>query len=49
VYDEQGDELRELTVRDHGAAWSVYFCDPYGHRLEITTYEVTPNRTAGGS
>jgi catechol 2,3-dioxygenase-like lactoylglutathione lyase family enzyme len=25
-------------VFDHGA-WSVYFADPSGHRLEVTTYE----------
>lgn len=24
---------------DHGKAFSIYFCDPYGHRLEVTTYE----------
>jgi catechol 2,3-dioxygenase len=26
-------------VVDHSSAWSVYFTDPYGHRLEVTTYE----------
>jgi catechol 2,3-dioxygenase-like lactoylglutathione lyase family enzyme len=40
VFDETGAEVRELAVRDHGVAWSVYFNDPYGHRLEVTTYEV---------
>ncbi len=40
VFDERGGELRELAVRDHDAALSVYFCDPYGHRLEVTTYDV---------
>lgn len=44
VFDDQGRETRELAVRDHGAARSVYFCDPYGHRLEVTTYDVGPNR-----
>jgi catechol 2,3-dioxygenase-like lactoylglutathione lyase family enzyme len=24
---------------DHEKAFSVYFCDPYGHRLEVTTYD----------
>ena len=48
VFDEQGEEVRELAVRDHGAAWSVYFCDPYGHRLEVTTYDVAPRSAAGG-
>lgn len=36
-------------VIDHGGAWSVYFSDPYGHRLEVTTYEVEPVRAARGS
>ncbi len=39
VYDETGCEIRELKIIDHVKAHSVYFCDPYGHRLEITTYE----------
>jgi catechol-2,3-dioxygenase len=30
---------------DHETAHSIYFTDPDGHRLEITTYE--PERTAG--
>jgi catechol 2,3-dioxygenase-like lactoylglutathione lyase family enzyme len=36
--NERGEEIRELDVRDHGASRSVYFSDPYGHRLEVTTY-----------
>jgi hypothetical protein len=28
-----------LRIRDHGAAFSAYFSDPYGHRLEVTSYE----------
>ncbi len=38
---------RELQQRgiacafeDHGIAHSIYFCDPDGHKLEITTYEL---------
>jgi len=30
---------REI-VQDHGQAFSIYFNDPYGHRLELTTYDV---------
>jgi catechol 2,3-dioxygenase-like lactoylglutathione lyase family enzyme len=26
-------------VVDHTGAWSVYFTDPFGHRLEVTTYD----------
>ena len=29
------------SVRDHGQAMSLYFNDPYGHRLELTTYVET--------
>ncbi|HEX4966399.1 MAG TPA: VOC family protein [Thermoanaerobaculia bacterium] len=39
VYDDEGDEIRSLTPRDHHKAFSVYFNDPWGHRLEVTTYE----------
>lgn len=35
-----------LRIRDHTAAFSAYFCDPYGHRLEVTTYEHAPVRAA---
>ena len=34
---------REL-VQNHGQAFSVYFNDPYGHRLELTTYDVADLR-----
>lgn len=38
------DRLRDLEavlrdVRDHDKAWSLYFSDPWGHRLEVTTYD----------
>lgn len=26
-------------IADHDLAFSLYFCDPYGHQLELTTYE----------
>jgi hypothetical protein len=28
-----------VRVIDHETAFSVYFADPYGHHLEVTTYE----------
>jgi catechol 2,3-dioxygenase-like lactoylglutathione lyase family enzyme len=35
------DRLREVeaVLRDHDKAWSLYFSDPWGHRLEVTTYD----------
>ena len=36
-------ELRDRGIDykegDHGIAWSIYFDDPDGHQIEITTYE----------
>ena len=37
--DHQGRPVTADAVVDHDLAYSIYFCDPYGHRLEITTYE----------
>lgn len=39
VFDEAGREARDLKPRDHDKAFSFYFCDPWGHRLEVTTYD----------
>jgi catechol 2,3-dioxygenase-like lactoylglutathione lyase family enzyme len=30
-------------LEDHGIAYSIYFQDPDGHRLEITTYDLGPD------
>jgi GNAT superfamily N-acetyltransferase/catechol 2,3-dioxygenase-like lactoylglutathione lyase family enzyme len=38
VFDERGQPVTALPIRDHGQAHSVYFSDPYGHRLEVTMY-----------
>lgn len=43
---EDGQDHR---VVDHRLAWSVYFSDPYGHRLEVTTYEHDPVRESPGA
>jgi catechol 2,3-dioxygenase-like lactoylglutathione lyase family enzyme len=40
---EQGIPTRTV---DHGAALSVYFRDPDGHHLEVTTYEADEVRRA---
>jgi catechol 2,3-dioxygenase-like lactoylglutathione lyase family enzyme len=30
----------DFEFQDHEISHSIYFCDPDGHQLEITTYEV---------
>ena len=39
VHNDAGEKIRALTPKDHGKAFSVYFNDPWGHSLEVTTYE----------
>jgi catechol 2,3-dioxygenase len=53
------DRRGPMRIADHTSAFSVYFSDPYGHRLEVTTYdhilaragipaaEITPARGPG--
>ena len=33
------DLVTKKSVVDHQQAFSMYFDDPYGHQLEVTTYE----------
>ena len=37
--DRHGAPVGPGDVVDHGGAFSLYFCDPDGNRLELTTYE----------
>jgi catechol 2,3-dioxygenase-like lactoylglutathione lyase family enzyme len=37
--NQNGDVLSLEMIVDHDIAFSIYFCDPYGHQLELTTYE----------
>ena len=46
--DHRDEPVSAESVADHGQALSIYFCDPYGHRLEITTYEYEVARKALG-
>lgn len=39
------DRSQPLRISDHTTAFSAYFSDPYGHRLEVTTYEHQVVRT----
>ena len=34
-----GEGADPVRVMDHETAFSAYFTDPYGHRLEVTTYD----------
>lgn len=42
--DLNGNPLGPASVSDHQLALSLYFQDPWGHRLEVTTYEVDAAR-----
>ena len=35
------DAVRRSEVSDHGKSLSVYFADPYGNQLEVTTYRLS--------
>ena len=37
--DPRGRRVTSDLVVDHGRAFSIYFSDPFGHRLELTTYD----------
>lgn len=37
--NHRGESVTLGSVVDHVAAYSIYFSDPFGHRLELTTYE----------
>lgn len=45
LVNELGDRVSKDRVVDHRSAWSIYFSDPYGHRLELTTYDYDEART----
>lgn len=44
--DSGGSPVTLDSVVDHEKAFSLYFCDPYGHHLELTAYECEPIRAA---
>ena len=46
LLDHRGRVVTPRLVVDHDRAFSIYFCDPYGHRLEVTTYDHDETRRA---
>ncbi|HET9376838.1 MAG TPA: hypothetical protein VFO40_17830 [Chthoniobacterales bacterium] len=36
---KETNRIRRSEISDHEQSFSVYFADPYGNRLEVTTYE----------
>jgi catechol 2,3-dioxygenase-like lactoylglutathione lyase family enzyme len=46
VTDHRDRPVTADSVVDHDKAYSIYFSDPYGHRLEVTTYEHDATRAA---
>ena len=39
LVNRRGKRVTRQAVVDHDLAYSIYFCDPYGHPLEVTTYD----------
>jgi catechol 2,3-dioxygenase-like lactoylglutathione lyase family enzyme len=39
LFNDKGERLTRRHVVDHDQAFSIYFCDPYGNRCEITSYD----------
>ena len=35
----QGEQLSAASSSDHSGAYSFHFLDPWGHRIEVTTYD----------
>ena len=46
LIDHQRRAVTFDSIVDHEQAYSVYFSDPYGHRLELTTYDYEATRAA---
>jgi catechol 2,3-dioxygenase-like lactoylglutathione lyase family enzyme len=43
--DHRGQHVTAESAVDHAAAYSLYCCDPFGHRLELTTHEYEQAKT----
>jgi catechol 2,3-dioxygenase-like lactoylglutathione lyase family enzyme len=44
IANEHRQPITADSAVDHGQAFSVYFQDPYGHHLEVTTYDYEATR-----
>jgi catechol 2,3-dioxygenase-like lactoylglutathione lyase family enzyme len=40
IRNSKGERVTRQQTVDHEMAVSIYFCDPWGTRLELTTYDV---------
>lgn len=39
LVDRTGKKVTATDLSDHHLSWSIYFVDPDGNRLEVTTYD----------
>ncbi len=39
LLDHRGSPVTSDSIADHAGAFSIYFSDRYGNRLEVTTYD----------
>ena len=46
LIDHHNRTVTADLVADHDSAFSLYFNDPYGHRLELTTYDYKETKAA---
>lgn len=46
LVDHESRGVTERSAVDHDLSFSIYFSDPFGHRLELTSYDHTEIRTA---
>ena len=40
--DHRAQIVEKAHIKDYGCVFSLYCCDPYGHRLEFITYDYEP-------
>ncbi len=46
IHNRDGERLTPDQVVDHDRSWSIYFNDPWGNPLEVTTYDYDAVATA---